>query len=174
MDSNANGTQKIVITIAILLGLLILLLVGYSLWSKAKSAEAELARKEQLDAITKKREAETSISLTDTSQTDSNFTFDSLTEGENRNQNIDNGQVFGILSTTTDEEALVSTKTPVKAPVKKPFVPAKKPVYTNSDRPLTAEEIRRIRQLPIDTSATGNLQNKLEVDSNGQYKAQYK
>jgi hypothetical protein len=172
MDSNVNNTQKIIITIAILLGILILTLVGYSLYSRAQTAQGELARKEQLDALTKRREQETAVTLTNEAQNNPN-TFENFTQGENTNRNVDNGQVFGVVSPTTDEEvAAVATKTPVKSLVKKYVAPRK--VYTNSDRPLTAEEIRRIRQLPIDTSATGNLQNKLELDSNGQYKAQYK
>jgi hypothetical protein len=172
MDSNANGTQKIVITIAILLGLLILLFVGYSLWSKAKAAELQLARKEQLDALTKKREAEAAINITDTAQTDSGFTFEKLTEGKNVDEKIDNGQVFGVLTNETEGDTKTATKTIVKKPTyTKPIY--SKP-YVNSDKPLTAEEIKRIRQLPIDTSATGKLQNQLEVDSKGQYKAQYR
>jgi hypothetical protein len=43
----------------------------------------------------------------------------------------------------------------------------------DGDRPLTYEEILRIRQLPVDNSPTGNLQTALEEESQGEYKARY-
>lgn len=176
MDANVSATQKIVIIIAILLGLLVLLLVGYSLYNKAKVAEGKLAREQELAALSKKQTSDASVSITGEAQNSSNVTFESLTnQGENNTQNVNNGQTFGVVSTTTDEEATTTaTTTPTKTTTTKTYTTTKKTTttYYNSDRPLTAEEIRRIRQLPIDTSATGNLQNQLELESQGQYKAQ--
>ncbi len=169
MDQNVGKTQKLVILMSVLIGLLIVLLVGYSLWQKAKAAEIALAQKEALDAITKKQEADANVSVTGAANETSNFSFENLTN-QNGGNTVDSGKdpEFGVISTSTpEEEVVVATKT-----IKKYTAPKK--VYYNTDRPLTAEEIRRIRQLPIDGSATGNLQNKLELDTNGQYKAQYK
>jgi flagellar basal body-associated protein FliL len=178
MDANVSSTQKIVIIIAVLLGILILLLVGYSLYSKAKTAEGNLARQQELDALSQQQTSQSNISITGEAQNSSGVTFENLTnQGENNTQNVSNGQTFGIVSTSTDEEVAATTTattTPVKTTTVKTTTTVKKPTttYYNSDRPLTAEEIRRIRQLPIDTSATGNLQNQLEIQSQGQYKAQ--
>lgn len=174
MDANVSSTQKIVIIVAILLGLLVLLLVGYSLYSKAKVAEGNLARQQELEALSKKQTTDASVSITGEAQNSSGVTFESLTsQGDNNTQNINNGQTFGVVSTTTDEESTTTTATPTKTTtVKKTYTAKKTTTYYNTDRPLTAEEIRRIRQLPIDTSATGNLQNQLETESQGQYKAQ--
>lgn len=177
MDANVSSTQKIVIIIAILLGVLILLLVGYSLYSKAKAAEANLARQQELAALSQKQTSQANVSITGEAQNSSGVTFESLTnQGENNTQNVNSGQTFGIVSTTTDEEPATTTvATPTKTTTTtKTNTTVKRPTttYYNSDRPLTAEEIRRIRQLPIDTSATGNLQNQLEIESQGQYKAQ--
>jgi hypothetical protein len=172
MDANVSATQRIVITIAILFGILVLLLVGYSLWNKAKTAEGELARQKELEALTQKQTSDASVSITGEAQNSSNVTFENLTnQGENNTQNVNSGQTFGIVSTSTDDEAT----TTIKATTTKVTTVKKKTTtntYYNYDRPLTAEEIRRIRQLPIDTSATGNLQNRLELESQGQYKAQ--
>lgn len=176
MDANVSTTQKIVIIVAILLGLLVLLLVGYSLYNKAKVAEGNLAREQELAALSKKQTSDASVSITGEAQNSSGVTFESLTnQGENNTQNINTGQTFGVVSTTTDDEATATaTTTPVKTTTTKTYTTTKKTTttYYNTDRPLTAEEIRRIRQLPIDTSATGNLQNQLETESQGQYKAQ--
>ena len=174
MDQGVGTTQKIVITIAILLGLLLVMLVGYSLWQRAKAAESELAQKQALDAVAQKAETSASVSITNEANNPSNFSFESLTN--NSNNLVDTGTdntEFAVLATTTpDEETIVATKTITT--VKKPVTTVKKKtVYYNYDRPLTAEEIRKIRMLPIDGSATGQLQNKLETETNGQYKAQY-
>lgn len=178
MDANVSSTQRIVIIVAILLAILILLLVGYSLYSKAKVAEGNLARQQELAALSKKQTSDASVSITGEAQNSSGVTFESLTnQGENNTQNINNGQTFGIVSTTTDEEPATTTvatvtKTTTTTTKQPNTVKKTTTTYYNSDRPLTAEEIRRIRQLPIDTSATGNLQNQLEIQSQGQYKAQ--
>ena len=54
MDSGVLNTQKIVVTAAVLIGLLILLIIGYSLYKKATVAQDELAKKVALDQVTKK------------------------------------------------------------------------------------------------------------------------
>lgn len=177
MDANVSATQRIVITIAILFGILVLLLVGYSLWNKAKTAEGELARQKELEALTQKQTSDASVSITGEAQNSSNVTFENLTnQGENNTQNVNSGQTFGIVSTSTEDEATTTVATTTKPTTTTKVTTVKKTTTTNTyynyDRPLTAEEIRRIRQLPIDTSATGNLQNRLELESQGQYKAQ--
>lgn len=175
MDQGVGTTQKIVITIAILLGLLLVMLVGYSLWQRAQAAEAELAQKQALDAVAQKAETTANVSITNEANNPSNFSFESLTNnGNSLVENSASDTEFTVLATTTvDEEPVVATKTTTV--VKKPVTTVKKKtIYYNYDRPLTAEEIRRIRMLPIDGSATGQLQNKLETETNGQYQAQYK
>jgi hypothetical protein len=177
MDANVSATQRIVITIAILFGILVLLLVGYSLWNKAKTAEGELARKQELEALTQKQTSDASVSITGEAQNSSNVTFENLTnQGENNTQNVNSGQTFGIVSTSTEDDATTTVATTTKPTTTTKVTTVKQTTttstYYNYDRPLTAEEIRRIRQLPIDTSATGNLQNRLEIESQGQYKAQ--
>jgi hypothetical protein len=175
MDQNVSATQKIVIIISIILGFLVVFLVGISLWNKAKLAENELAQKEALDAEMKKQQTQANVSITNEANNTSGFTFESLTEQDaNLIANENSNNEFQVLATTTSEEEIVTTTN--TKPVSKPkttTTPAKK-VYYNTDRPLTAEEIRRIRMLPIGNSATGNLQNKLETETSGQYQAQYK
>lgn len=177
MDANVSATQRIVITIAILFGILVLLLVGYSLWNKAKTAEGELARQQELEALTQKQTSDASVSITGEAQNSSNVTFENLTnQGENNTQNVNSGQTFGIVSTSTEDDATTTVATTTKPTTTTKVTTVKQTTttstYYNYDRPLTAEEIRRIRQLPIDTSATGNLQNRLEIESQGQYRAQ--
>jgi type II secretory pathway pseudopilin PulG len=172
MDQGVGTTQKIVITIAIILGILVILLVGYSLWNKAKEAEAQLAQKEALDAQLKQQQSDASVSITNEANNANGFTFESFTDNNPNTIDTATDTEFAVLATTTIEEEPVATKTtPV---VKKKAVVQKKYYSYPTDRPLTAEEIRRIRMLPIDTSATGNLQNKLQTETEGQYQAQYK
>jgi hypothetical protein len=176
MDSGADTVQKIVITGAIILALFIVLVIGYSLYTKAKVAEGELATKEALDSQTKKETQSAAVSLTGEAKNSSAFSYDGLVQKKQD-------------QATTTDFSVVNEQTPVDVPQEEPTpteesvppedntpVVATKPVqknYVDNDRPLTQEEIIRIRQLPIDNSPSGNLQTSLEEESNGQYKARY-
>ncbi len=168
MDQSAQNTQKYVIWGAIIIGLLVVFSVGYALWKKAKAAEGELALKAELEARTKKQANESNVSLTDESQTNG-FKYEDL--------------IVKDLTPTiaTETFAIVNEETPVEivpepvataTPIVKKYIPKKK-VYVNTDRPLTAEEIRRIRMLPLDSSPAGTLQTTLETQSEGEYRARY-
>lgn len=169
MDQSVGATQKIVVTLAILIALLLLFFIGYSLWKKAQDAAAQLAQKEALDAVIRQQENDANISITNEASNPSNFSFESLTQNPNNLLNSTSSE-FAVLATSTEEEVEI-VATPTKPVVKKPVA---KKTYYNYDRPLTAEEIRRIRMLPLDSSVTGSLQNQLEVETQGVYKAQYK
>jgi hypothetical protein len=168
MDQSAQNTQRYVIWGAIVIGLLVVFSVGYALWQKAKAAEGELALKAELEARVKKQENEANVSLTDESQTNG-FNYEDLIL-KDITPSIAT-ETFAIVN--EEEEVIIppepiATATPVV--VKKPVV---KKVYYNTDRPLTAEEIRRIRMLPVDQSPAGTLQNTLETQSEGEYRARY-
>lgn len=173
MDKGADTTQRIVVLVAIILGIIIVFVIGYSLYQKAVKAEGELANKVALDAVTKKKGAQAGVSLTGESQNSSQFTYDGLIQ--KKSEEVASTTQFEIVNETEPVEVPVEEPAPpeIVAPVAKPVVKKKAPVYVDEDRPLTAEEIRAIRQLPVDSSPSGKLQNTLEVDSNGQYKAQY-
>ena len=51
MDKGADTTQRIIVTIAVILGILIVLTIGYSLYQKAKVAEGQLANKEAYSGL---------------------------------------------------------------------------------------------------------------------------
>lgn len=181
MDSGVDTTQRLVITLAVFLGLAIVLVIGYSLYTKAKIAEGELAKKEALDQQTKTTTSDASISLTGEAKNASKTTYDGLIQkGTDSNSSTTDFQIVNETATVTvPEETDVATPTEEAVPPEDntpPATPApvvKKPVVTNTDRPLTAAEIQAIRQLPIDNSPSGNLQTSLEEQSNGQYKARY-
>jgi hypothetical protein len=168
MDQSAQNTQRYVIWGAILIGLAVVFSVGYALWQKAKVAEGELALKEELEARTKKLENESNVSLTDESQTNG-FKYEDLII-KDLTPSIAT-ETFAIVN---EEEEIIIPPEPVATatPTKKPVI-IKKRVYVNTDRPLTAEEIRRIRMLPLDASPAGTLQNTLETQSEGEYRARY-
>lgn len=179
MDAGADRTQKIVIGVAIFLGIIIVLTIGYSLYTKAKIAEGELATKMALDAATKKTTEVAAVSLTGEAKNKTGFSYDGLVQRRPE----------GTASTTNLE--IVNETTPIEAPKEEeeevpeeiiedlePVEPTP-PIETvtqpvdDGDRPLTYEEILRIRQLPVDNSPTGNLQTSLEEESQGEYKARY-
>lgn len=176
MDKGADLTQRIVIIISVILGIIIVFAIGYSLYNKAKVAEGELAKKVALDNATKNATAEANISLTGEAKNSSQFTYDGLVQ-KGDNQDTSTTSDFQIVNETIpvevpQEEPVVIDATPTKPVViKKPVV--KKKVVVDEDRPLTQAEIEAIRKLPIDNSPSGILQNSLEIDSNGQYKARY-
>ena len=179
MDQGADTTQRIVIGAAIFLGIVIVITIGYSLWTKAKVAEGELATKLALDSATKKTTEVAGVSLTGEARNKSGFTYDGLIQ--NRKDEV---------ATATNLE-IVNETVPVDVPPEEEKIPEEfdedpveptPPVYEpevvqapvdDGDRPLTYEEILRIRQLPIENSPSGNLQTALEEESNGEYKARY-
>lgn len=177
MDSGADKTQKIVVGVAIILGIIIVLTIGYSLYTKAKIAEGQLANKNALDAATKKTTEVAAVSLTGEAKSKSGFSYDGLI------QRRPNEEV------ATSSLEIVNEQTPVEVPKEEPEeppaeideeltepvepTPPQEPVPEDDDRPLTYEEILRIRQLPVDDSPTGNLQTVLEEESGGEYKARY-
>ena len=73
MDQGADTTQRIVIGAAIFLGIVIVITIGYSLWTKAKVAEGELATKLALDSATKKTTEVAGVSLTGEARNKSGF-----------------------------------------------------------------------------------------------------
>lgn len=177
MDSGADRTQKIVIGVAVILGIIIVLTIGYSLYTKAKIAEGELATKMALDAATKKTTEVAAVSLTGEAKNKTGFNYDGLIQRRPEGT-----------STTTNLE-IVNETTPIEAPKEEEEIPEEiiedvepveptppaevTPTVDEGDRPLTYEEILRIRQLPVDNSPTGNLQTVLEEESQGEYKARY-
>lgn len=180
MDAGADRTQKIVIGVAIVLGIIIVLTIGYSLYTKAKIAEGELASKMALDAATKKTTEVAAVSLTGEAKNKTGFSYDGLVQRRPEGT-----------ATTTNLE-IVNETAPVDVPPEEPVeefpeeideelepvepTPPKEtppPPVDDGDRPLTYEEILRIRQLPVDNSPTGNLQTALEEESQGEYKARY-
>jgi hypothetical protein len=178
MDAGADRTQKIVIAVAVILGIIIVLTIGYSLYTKAKIAEGELASKMALDAATKKTTEVAALSLTGEAKNTSGFSYDGLVQR----------RAEGTASSTNLE--IVNETTPIEAPKEEveeapeeiiedlepvePTPPKETPPpVDDGDRPLTYEEILRIRQLPVDNSPTGNLQTALEEESQGEYKARY-
>jgi hypothetical protein len=167
MDQSAQNTQRFVIIAAIILALLVVFSVGYALWRKAKIAEGELALQAQLAEKTKKEEEAGNVSLTDESLLNG-FNYEDLLQ-----KDITPTIATETFAIVNEEEEIVVPPEPVATPtpvVRKPVV---KKVYYNTDRPLTAEEIRRIRMLPVDTSPAGTLQNTLETQSEGEYRARY-
>lgn len=80
MDAGADRTQKIVIGVAIVLGIIIVLTIGYSLYTKAKVAEGELASKMALDAATKKTTEVAAVSLTGEAKNKTGFSYDGLVQ----------------------------------------------------------------------------------------------
>ena len=177
MDSGADRTQKIVIGAAIILGIIIVLTIGYSLYTKAKVAEGELANKMALDAATKKTTEVAGISLTSTAKNKSGFNYDGLIQ--RRPEQAATATNLEIVNETVPVE-VPKEEEPVEEIVEEVEpsepTPPKEPtpiIIDDSDRPLTYEEILRIRQLPIDNSPTGNLQTALEEESQGEYKARY-
>jgi len=173
MDKGTSGTQKVVIVISIILGIFIVATIGYSLYQRAKIAEANLANKEALERETRFREDATGVSITGEAKNTSLFNYDRLLQ-QQLEENTAPTDEFGVSNETIfDEEPIVPIEEPEPEPVVAPK-PAPNPnVYYDQDRPLTAEEIRRIRQLPVDESPTGYMQNALEEYTNGEYKAQY-
>ncbi len=180
MDSGAQNTQRIVITIAVILGIIIVLIIGYSLYTKAKRAEGELANKVALDTQTKSDTEKVNVSLTGEAKNSSTFSYDGLVQKkDNANATTTN---FGIVDeqvpveppqeTTPKEEAVPPEENQIPQETTTLTEPAA-PVVVDNDQPLTQEEIMRIRQLPIDDSPSGQLQAALEEESNGQYKARY-
>ena len=180
MDKGADTTQRIVIGAAIILGIVIVLTIGYSLYSKAKVAEGELAAKTALDAATKRTTEVAAVSLTGEAKNKSGFTYDGLVQRRSEE------------ATTTNSLEIVNETVPVDIPREEPEVIEEEPVevdetpvepkspveisqtpFDDGDRPLTYEEILRIRQLPVENSPSGNLQTALESESNGEYKARY-
>jgi hypothetical protein len=179
MDKGAETTQKIVITGAIILALVIVLVIGYSLYTKAKVAEGELANKIALDTETNPKNISADVSLTGESKNSAEFSYDGLVQKKTDT------------STTTDFEIVNETaevQVPEETVPEEEAVPPEEntdivsttveTTSTNStqndgDQPLTQEEIIRIRQLPIDDSPSGNLQTSLEQESGGEYKARY-
>lgn len=173
MDNGAKTTERLVIISAIILGIVIVFVIGYSLYVRATRAEGELANKVELERITKSDNKSASISLTGESGRESNFTYDGLIQRRQEE------------ATTTNFD-IVDEKTPVEVPVEpveEPLPPEVEiveqatstvPITTNDDdRALTEEEIRAIRQLPLDDSPSADLQTTLEKESEGQYKARY-
>jgi len=179
MDAGADRTQKIVIGVAVILGIIIVLTIGYSLYSKAKIAEGELATKMALDAATKKTTEVAAVSLTGEAKNKTGFSYDGLVQ---RRPDAE--------ATTTNLE-IVNETTPIEVPKEEkeevpeeiiedlepvePTPPKETPTppVDDGDQPLSYEEILRIRQLPIDNSPAGNLQTALEEESQGEYKARY-
>lgn len=178
MDKGADTTQRIIVTIAVILGILIVLTIGYSLYQKAKVAEGQLANKEALDASVNKNKTQTNITLTGEAKNSSNFNYDGLIQKGTNEETASTS--FEVVNEVIEKEPVVET-TPIIEPEPEPTpVPTKtvvtpKPAVTtyDDDRPLTEAEIRAIRQLPVDNSPSGKLQNALEEYSNGQYKANY-
>ena len=176
MDKGADTTQKIVIFGAATLALVIVIVIGYSLYTKAKRAEGELANKVALDSQTQKQNSAANISLTGEAKNTSGVTYDGLVQKKTDSAST---TAFEIVNENTDvavpketeptEEALPPEET------ESAIVPVE--VTENStdtgDRPLTDEEILRIRQLPVDESPTGELQLVLEEESKGEYRARY-
>jgi hypothetical protein len=177
MDKGAENTQKIVIAGAIILAIIIVIIIGYSLYVKAIRAEGELANKVALDQQTAKQGAASNISLTGESQNSSNFTYDGLVQRKTNTATTTN---FEIVNETAPVE-VPTESTPVEEaipPEENDYTPVEpaptpKPTSYSDDRPLTAEEIQRIRALPIDDSPSGSLQTSLEEESQGQYRARY-
>jgi cbb3-type cytochrome oxidase subunit 3 len=182
MDSGVDTTQRIVISVSVFLAIVIVAIIGYSLYVKAKRAEGQLSNRLELEQQTQRKAQQACISLTGEAKNTSNFTFDGLVQ--KKDDSVATPTDFGIVNeespvdipeetTAVDEEEPVPPEEePIVEPPPKKVV-AKKPVVVDEDRPLTAEEIRAIRQLPIDNSPSGNLQTTLEEESQGQYKAQY-
>lgn len=178
MDSGVETTQRIVITGAIVLAIAIVFLIGYSLYVKANRAETELANKIELDNQTAKQTDSASISLTGESKNSSNFPYDGLVQ---KDKEVATTTDFGVVNEVASDTTYQDVE-PIEEPIPEepvePATPAPKVVKKtttsyNGDRPLTLEEIRAIRQLPVDDSPSGNLQTSLEEQSNGQYKARY-
>ncbi len=178
MDSGAETMQRMVITLAIIFALFIVLLIGYSLYTKAKRAEGELANKEALDAQIKKDTQAASVSLTGEAKNSSAFSYDGLVQKKKDEATTTDFSVVNETvpvdvpeeNTPTDETVPKEENTPVEVELQ-PVTPVQ--TVEDDDRPLTQEEIIRIRQLPIDNSPSGNLQTSLEEESGGQYKARY-
>jgi hypothetical protein len=180
MDQGVATTQRIVIAVAVILGITIVFTIGYSLYKKAKLAESELANKVALDNATKKKNNQAGVSLTGESKNTSGFTYDGLVQKKNEEEATTTS--FEVVNEKIPEEvppeipAEIPEPEPIAAPTKaivKPVIKPKPALIYNEDRPLTAEEILRIRQLPVDNSPSGNLQTSLEEESQGQYKARY-
>lgn len=187
MDSGADTTQRLVISGAIFLGIAVVLIVGYSLYTKAKHAEGELANKNQLDSQLQRNTDKAQISLTGEASNSASFSYDGLVQ-KNKNDSASSSD-FSIVNEDASvtvpeekeptpeedaippEEDLTEDDTPKEETNPAPVTP--RPVASSDDRPLTLEEIQAIRQLPIDNSPTGQLQMSLEQQSNGQYKARY-
>ncbi len=184
MDSGVQNTQRIVVTVSILIGLLILTIIGYSLYRKANIAQGELAKKIALDNVTKKIGDQAAVSLTGEAKNTSLFSFDNLTQKNNNTATATDTstQVVNEAVTATSTSTLPpqeDIQTPVSEDPTSIVTPKPKTVYkprrvyADTDLPLTAAQIRAIRALPIDSSPSGVLQNQLEIQSGGEYKAQY-
>ncbi len=175
MDSGVDTTQRVVIGVAVFLGILIVLVIGYSLYTKANRAEAELAAKEALDAQTKSNVSDASISLTGESKNTTNFSYDGLIQKKDDTETTTNFEIVDEATPIQEEIYPEEEAVPPEEEVYDPGVVTTKPkpVYVDSDQPLTAAEIEAIRRLPIDNSPSGNLQTSLEAESQGQYKARY-
>ena len=181
MDSGAESTQRLVISLAIVLALVIVLIIGYSLYSKAKTAEGELANKIELDSQTKKANQDAKISLTGESKNSSNFSYDGLVQKKNNDATTTNFEIVNEQTpvevppepTSTPDEDAVPPEEPIEDEGSTTPVTTTPPKPVDDDRPLTLEEIQAIRQLPVDNSPAGNLQTSLEEESQGQYKARY-
>lgn len=177
MDSGAEYTQKIVIVSAVVLAIVIVIVIGYSLYTKAKRAEGELANKIALDSQTQKSTDSANISLTGEAKNSSTFSYDGLVQKKKEEATTTN---FGIVDekVPTEEAVPPETTTENTAPTEEdlgtpPETNTNTKVVVDDDQPLSQEEIMRIRQLPIDDSPSGQLQTALETESNGQYKARY-
>ncbi len=177
MDKGADLTQKIVIAGAVILALVIVLVIGYSLYTKAKVAEGELASKIALDGETTKKTADANISLTGEAKNALGFSYDGLVQKKTGTASTTEFDIVNEIAEVTvpeetvpEEEAVPPEENTDNVPVETTPTPTQ-PI--DEDQPLTQEEIMRIRQLPIDDSPSGNLQTSLEEESNGQYKARY-
>lgn len=177
MDKGLESTQRIVIIVAIFLGISFVFAIGYSLYIKAKRAEGELANKIELDSQTKKETADANISLTGEARNSANFTYDGLVQKRDNTSTSTNFQIVdeSVPVEIPEEEFVPEEEAVPPEPEEEVLEPkiTKPAPPVDDDQPLTAEEIQRIRQLPIDDSPSGNLQTSLEEESNGQYKARY-
>ncbi len=178
MDSGAENTQKIVIISAVALAIVIVSVIGYSLYTKAKRAEGELANKVALDSQTQKSAESANISLTGEAKNSATFSYDGLVQKKKEEATTTD---FGIVNEKVPTEEAVPPEVPTEnsAPIEEnnagtePEANTNTQAVTDEDQPLSQEEIIRIRQLPIDDSPSGQLQTALETESNGQYKARY-
>jgi hypothetical protein len=120
MDQGVATTQRLVIAVAVILGIAIVFTIGYSLYKTAKIAEGELANKIALENATKKKDNQAGVSLTGESKNTSGFTYDGLVQKKNDEE-----------ATTTNFE-VVDEKVPEEVPpeVLPPEEPEPEPVVT--------------------------------------------